>query len=87
MAAWAQGPDGRAAFQSRCSTCHGIDGNGGEHAPSILDTLAQRLHDHAISDALEDLLQRGKAPRKIVAIMGGHSMARGAEDYRQVRAK
>ena len=57
---------------------------GGEHAKSIIDTLAQRLHDHAITDALEDLLERGKSARKIVAIMGGHSMARGAADYRQV---
>lgn len=57
---------------------------GAEAAPSILDTLAQRLHDHAISDALEDLLQRAPSARKIVAIMGGHAMARGAADYRQV---
>ncbi len=40
--ALAQSPDGRAAFQSRCSGCHGTDGNGGEHAPSILPTLATR---------------------------------------------
>src|SRR2546423_14902368 len=32
----AQTPDGRSAFQSRCSGCHGTDGNGGEHGPSIL---------------------------------------------------
>ena len=38
--ALAQAPDGRVAFQSRCSGCHGTDGNGGEHAPSILPSLA-----------------------------------------------
>lgn len=32
----AQAPDGKQSFQSRCSGCHGTDGNGGEHAPSIL---------------------------------------------------
>ncbi|NRD54966.1 hypothetical protein D7Y15_24810 [Corallococcus sp. AB030] len=57
---------------------------GGAHPPSILETLAQRLHDHAISDALEDaLLDQGK-PRRVVAIMGGHSMLRGQEAYRSV---
>ncbi|MHA7628624.1 LOG family protein [Corallococcus sp. M7] len=57
---------------------------GGAHPPSILETLAQRLHDHAISDALEEaLLDQGK-PRRVVAIMGGHSMLRGQEAYRSV---
>lgn len=57
---------------------------GGAHPPSILETLAQRLHDHAISDALEEaLLEQGK-PRRVVAIMGGHSMLRGQDDYRSV---
>ena len=57
---------------------------GGAHTPSILETLAQRLHDHAISDALEEaLLVQGK-PRRVVAIMGGHSMLRGQEAYRSV---
>ena len=35
----AQAPDGRQAFQSQCSGCHGTDGNGGEHGPSILARL------------------------------------------------
>ena len=39
---WAQSPDGRTAFQSLCSGCHGADGNGGEHAPSIVASLAVR---------------------------------------------
>ena len=38
-AAMAQTPDGRATFQSQCSSCHGTDGNGGEHGPSILGRL------------------------------------------------
>jgi len=31
-----QAPEGRTSFQTRCAGCHGTDGNGGEHAPSIL---------------------------------------------------
>ena len=38
----AQIPEGRAAFQSRCSDCHGTDANGGEHGPSILRRLQNR---------------------------------------------
>ena len=33
---FAQGPEARQSFQNRCAGCHGTDGNGGEHAPSIL---------------------------------------------------
>lgn len=38
----AQDPEGRAAFQSRCANCHGTDGNGGEHAPSVLPAMASK---------------------------------------------
>ncbi|RYZ39596.1 MAG: hypothetical protein EOO72_09025, partial [Myxococcaceae bacterium] len=57
---------------------------GGAHPPSILETLAQRLHDQAISDALEEALLDQGRPRRVVAIMGGHSMLRGQEAYRSV---
>jgi predicted Rossmann-fold nucleotide-binding protein len=57
---------------------------GGPNPPSILETLAQRLHDHAISDALEEVLIHEGKPRRVVAIMGGHSMLRGQPDYRSV---
>ncbi|WP_198143010.1 hypothetical protein [Stigmatella aurantiaca] len=50
--------------------------------PSLLETLGQRLHDHAITDAMEELLAVEGPPRKVVAIMGGHSMRRGQPDYR-----
>src|SRR5688572_10319807 len=33
---------------------------GGAHAASILETLAQRLHDHAITDAMEEVLVERK---------------------------
>jgi len=41
----AQSPAGRQSFQTRCATCHGSDGNGGEHGPSILARL-QRTTDN-----------------------------------------
>ena len=52
----------------------------------VLEALAQRLHDHAIDDALDDLLHGsdGQEPRRVVAIMGGHSMKRTDPDYRKV---
>jgi predicted Rossmann-fold nucleotide-binding protein len=53
---------------------------------SIIETLAQRLHDHSVTDAMEELLAVASdgQPRKVVAIMGGHSMLRGQPDYRSV---
>jgi len=57
---------------------------GGANPPTLLETLAQRLHDHAMTDAMEELLAGGGKPRKVVAIMGGHSMLRGQPDYRAV---
>ncbi len=55
---------------------------GGIKPPSILESLGRWLHDHAISDALEEALEG----RMVVAIMGGHAMARGHDDYAQVAA-
>jgi predicted Rossmann-fold nucleotide-binding protein len=52
--------------------------------PSILETLAQRLHDHAVTDALDEILASVGKPSRVVAIMGGHSMLRGQPDYRSV---
>lgn len=46
----------------------------------VLVMLARRLHDHAITDALQEFIQ-GK---RVVAIMGGHSMRRDDPMYRQV---
>ncbi len=42
----------------------------------ILEALSQRIHDHAIDDAMYDLLHNGGDPRRVVAIMGGHGMKR-----------
>jgi predicted Rossmann-fold nucleotide-binding protein len=51
-------------------------------SPPLVVALAQRLHDHAIDDALTDWL--GAADRRVVAIMGGHGLSRGAPAYRGV---
>lgn len=46
--------------------------------PPVLDALAQRLHDHAIDDALgEHLADRPD----VVAVMGGHSMKRTDPEF------
>lgn len=53
-----------------------------EHPPApILEALAQRIHDHAIDDALQSFLL--DHPR-VVAIMGGHSLRRDDPTYRTV---
>jgi predicted Rossmann-fold nucleotide-binding protein len=49
--------------------------------PPMLETLAQRLHDHAIDDALYELLRHHP---QVAAIMGGHAMRRGEPAYRDV---
>lgn len=49
--------------------------------PPILEALAQRIHDHAIDNALTGYLE--DHPR-VVAIMGGHSLKRDAQTYRTV---
>jgi predicted Rossmann-fold nucleotide-binding protein len=61
------------------------EATGGPHPRSLLETLAQRLHDHAITDAMEDLLFPPEEPRKkVVAVMGGHGLSRLDVGYREV---
>ena len=50
---------------------------------SIKDTLAQRLHDHSITDSLHEYIS-GFDERKLVAIMGGHKLKRTDAMYRQI---
>jgi predicted Rossmann-fold nucleotide-binding protein len=44
----------------------------------VVDALAQRLHDHAIDDALSSYLAHHP---EVVAVMGGHSVLRTDEAY------
>jgi len=49
----------------------------------IRETLAQRLHDHAIDDAKLDVLARHQG-KGVVGVMGGHGAARTDAAYREV---
>lgn len=55
----------------------------GKEAWDIKETLARRLHDHAITDALYDFLEHYEE-KKVVAIMGGHGLGRDEEGYATV---
>ncbi len=50
---------------------------------SIYETLAQKLHDHSITDALMDIIEN-LDERRIVAVMGGHGLVRNSGDYRKI---
>ncbi|MDF1657829.1 MAG: hypothetical protein P1U58_09460 [Verrucomicrobiales bacterium] len=61
--------------------------NHGRHKPNLLESLCQRLHDHAIDDGLSDLLEgriEEDGPKKVVAIMGGHGTSRKDPYFRKV---
>lgn len=55
----------------------------GPKAADIKVTLARSLHDHAMSDAMYDLLSRYDE-KDIIAVMGGHAMKRTDSDYEKV---
>jgi len=57
----------------------------GRHYPSVQESLARRLHDFAIDEALLRYIGRRSADRrKLVGIMGGHSVSRRSSDFREV---
>jgi len=53
--------DGKRLFESRCATCHGLDGWGGEHAPNVVDeTRVRELTDQALFEVIHNgVPQRG----------------------------
>lgn len=55
----------------------------GKEATDIKETLARRLHDHSITDALHDFLATYPVDKK-VAIMGGHSLLRSDSGFTTV---
>ena len=59
---------------------HWID-TGGPHPSTIADALARRLHDMAMTDAIEDFMKTHASHGKVVGMMGGHSMKRSDEAY------
>ncbi|MGB3954830.1 MAG: LOG family protein [Brooklawnia sp.] len=46
----------------------------------LASSLAMTLHDHAVTDALEELMA-GIDPARTVGLMGGHALPRGSDDY------
>ena len=50
----------------------------------VVDSLAQRLHDHAIDDAMAEYLASLPASADVVAVMGGHALRRTEPLYRTV---
>ncbi|MFC4994084.1 LOG family protein [Rubritalea tangerina] len=59
----------------------------GKSKADILESLAQRLHDHAIDDGVRDLLggriEEG-GQKKVVGIMGGHGTSRDDPYFKKV---
>lgn len=54
----------------------------GKFTSDAKETLARSLHDHSISDCLHDFLSNFDEHR-LVGIMGGHSLSRTDQAYRQ----
>lgn len=77
---------------SPCSYCETPDAKiykywqstGGASSSTIVGALARRLHDHAMTDALNDFLATFSPQRRIVAIMGGHGLERSLDTYLDV---
>ena len=55
----------------------------GKEAFSINETLARRIHDHAITDAMYDFIAAYEE-KKVVAVMGGHALDRTGEAYKTI---
>ena len=52
----------------------------------VMEALAQRLHDHAIDDALYDWLYNEGTPLRVVGVMGGHGLRRDDPVFARVVA-
>ena len=55
---------------------------GGVDARDLLTSLARRLHDHGMTDAIGELV----AGKRVLALMGGHALPRAEPVYREVAA-
>jgi len=54
---------GKSVFESKCATCHGLDGLGGEHAPDIVRRpVAKALSDQALLNLIHDGLEEEGMP-------------------------
>ena len=57
--------------------------NTGKSATDIKETLGRTLHDHSMTNAMNDFLAHFDE-KQVVGIMGGHGLLRNEEAYRQV---
>lgn len=55
----------------------------GKHAIDVKETLARSLHDHSISDCLQEFLS-GWNEHKLIGVMGGHGLLRTDPAYRKI---
>jgi len=55
----------------------------GKSATDIKETLARTLHDHSMTNAMNDFLAHFDE-RQVVGIMGGHGLLRTDETFRQI---
>lgn len=55
----------------------------GKESTNIKETLCRSLHDHSITDALQEFLALYDE-KKVVAFMGGHGLSRASKSYRQI---
>ena len=54
---------GKNMFELKCSTCHGLDGRGGEHAPDIVHRRAvTSLSDQGLLDLIHDGIPESGMP-------------------------
>jgi cytochrome c oxidase cbb3-type subunit 3 len=54
---------GKNVFETKCATCHGLDGLGGEHAPDIIRrTDVMVLSDEALLDIIHDGIPEAGMP-------------------------
>lgn len=93
----AQAPDGRELYQTRCAVCHGSDANGGEHAPSILATLATKDDEQVTAIIKNGVPLKGMpafpqmADADLKALVGSlrtlQQARRGRRGFPQVRLK
>lgn len=56
-------PDGARSFAARCAGCHGSDGTGGEHGPSIVETRRSRARaNRNVEDVIKNGIPDGGMP-------------------------
>src|SRR5580704_12572373 len=88
-------PEGRRIFESRCSVCHGADGNGGEMGPAIAPRIANLPDPRLRTTILEGLPQRGMPANNVpdtelsqlIAFLRSLRPVRGGRGFQAYAAK